>query len=59
MKKLTLDIERLRVESFATEPAVEARGTVHGHAPTQATRPTCGTVCTGTQPVVSCYDPCG
>jgi hypothetical protein len=59
MKKLTLDIDRLRVESFATELAVDARGTVHGHDPTRGTRPTCGAFCTNTQPIVSCYDPCG
>jgi len=32
MRKIQLDPEALRVESFvASSPALEARGTVHGH----------------------------
>ncbi|HEX2080905.1 MAG TPA: hypothetical protein VHG08_24595 [Longimicrobium sp.] len=31
MKKITLDLEHLRVDSFATADASDARGTVHGH----------------------------
>jgi hypothetical protein len=35
MKKLRLDCEDLRVESFATAPAAAEAGTVHGHAATE------------------------
>lgn len=36
MTKLRLDVERLRVDSFATAPAEqEERGTVRGHQVTQ------------------------
>jgi hypothetical protein len=31
MKKITLDLEHLRVDSFATAETDDARGTVHGH----------------------------
>jgi hypothetical protein len=31
MKKLKLDVEILRVESFETAPTADARGTVQGH----------------------------
>jgi len=31
MKKLTLEFDELRVESFSTEGADDARGTVEGH----------------------------
>jgi hypothetical protein len=31
MKKLTLDLDGIRVESFATAESAGARGTVHGH----------------------------
>ena len=31
MKKLQLDVETLRVESFATQPPVRGTGTVRGH----------------------------
>lgn len=34
MKKLTLHLDELRVESFHTAPAGAARGTVRGNAPT-------------------------
>lgn len=58
MKKLILDVDTLRIESFAAEEAPrEEAGTVHGHQATR--RPTCGSLCTNTQPIVSCYDPCG
>ena len=56
--KIRLDVDTLRVVSFATAPAEGGRGTVHAHA-TQGTRPTCAATCTNTQPIVSCYDPCG
>jgi hypothetical protein len=32
MKKIRLDVEQLRVDSFATERQADAKGTVHGHA---------------------------
>lgn len=34
MKKLRLNCEELRVESFPTAPAAEEIGTVHGHGGT-------------------------
>lgn len=66
MKKLRLEIEALRVESFA--PAGTDRvetGTVHAHEPTNGQgRFSCAAgctqdiQCTNTQPIVSCFDPC-
>ena len=45
MRKLTLDVDGLRVESFATARVPEQRATVHG----QATRaPTCVKTCAAT-----------
>ena len=56
--KLALDLDALAVESFATDaPDAAGAGTVHGHQATR--RPTCAETCTNTQPIVSCYDPCG
>jgi hypothetical protein len=55
MKKLRLDCEKLRVESFPTAPAAEAAGTVHGLAAT----PDCPVSLTGAScPNVTCqtYD---
>jgi hypothetical protein len=55
MKKLRLDCENLRVESFPTAPAAEAAGTVHGLAAT----PECvGTLVGGSCPKATCqtYD---
>lgn len=44
MKKLSLDMERLRVETFTTHAAAkDARGTVHAEAATRASN--CPTVC--------------
>jgi hypothetical protein len=37
MKKLALDLDTLRVESFATQEAQPARGTVCGHDDTMET----------------------
>ncbi|WP_420129076.1 hypothetical protein [Longimicrobium sp.] len=37
MKKLRLDVDRLRIESFPTGPAAETRGTVRANDAT----PTC------------------
>lgn len=62
MRKLTLDLDAIQVESFATNPATAARGTVDGQqrqtygcetwtcpAPTQDTcdQPTCDASCNG------------
>lgn len=57
-KKIRLDMDALRVDSFATATVDGARGTVQGHQ-TRGGRPTCAATCTNTQPIVSCYDPCG
>lgn len=64
-RKIRLDMETLRVASFDTGAADGERdGTVHGHQNTR--RPTCAQTCfscdvgcTNTQPIVSCFDPCG
>jgi hypothetical protein len=37
MKKLALNLDALRVESFATQPAAAGRGTVHGNDDTVET----------------------
>ena len=37
MKKLALDLDTLRVESFATQATASARGTVRGHEDTMET----------------------
>jgi hypothetical protein len=37
MRKLMLDVDALRVESFATQEAQAARGTVRGHDDTMET----------------------
>jgi hypothetical protein len=55
MKKLRLNVDELRVESFPTAPAVEDDGTVHAHAAT----PECtATLAGGSCPKVTCqtYD---
>ena len=39
MRKLSLNVESLSIQSFETSEAVkDARGTVHGHDPTRAGR---------------------
>lgn len=47
MKKLTLDLNALEVQSFATDPAEPNRGTVHGEqqctCPSACTCPGCPT----------------
>lgn len=49
MKKLTLDVDALSVDSFPTaEVDAERMGTVHAHAPTQR--------CSGT--AASCFTSC-
>lgn len=56
MKKLRLDAESLRVESFPTAPAARETGTVHANA---ATLPACtATLVGGSCPQATCqtYD---
>ncbi|MBV9108136.1 MAG: hypothetical protein JO306_01865 [Gemmatimonadetes bacterium] len=43
MKKMTLDLGSLRVESFAAETPADARGTVHAEAASKASN--CATAC--------------
>ena len=45
MKKLSLDLNELRVETFATDDAGEDRGTVRGHAETDCCTISCGGTC--------------
>jgi len=45
MKKLRLDIEEIRVESFEVADEEPARGTVHGQQPTVGETCSCG--CSG------------
>lgn len=58
MKKLTLDLDQLRVESFSTAETGAEKGTVHGHLGTGGgctVYDSCdGSVCGG-----SCAFPCG
>jgi hypothetical protein len=58
--KMRLDMEALRVNSFDTDAVrgCEVRGAALGQA-TRGGRPTCLDTCTNTQPILSCYDPCG
>lgn len=58
--KTRLNPEALRVDSFDTEAVrgSEVRGAALGQA-TRGGRPTCAATCTNTQPILSCYDPCG
>lgn len=59
MRKLKLDVQNLRVESFAPVAAREAQGgTVHGHHHTRG-HDTCYFSCAlGCTVDVSCGDPC-
>lgn len=67
MSKLTLKVEELAVESFATgRAAIAERGTVHAHNHTRGGHITCGGTCDGGNtcdcPVtvdVTCLEPCG
>ena len=45
MKKLTLDLSELRVESFRTDQAEARRGTVRGHVETDCCTISCGGTC--------------
>lgn len=51
MKKIRLDLDALRVESFATAEAPRRGGTVHGHAPSYFPEP-----CAPTDRVTDCND---
>jgi hypothetical protein len=59
MRKLKLDVQNLRVESFTPHAAREARGgTVHGHNHTRGHN-TCSFSCQlGCTFDMSCADPC-
>jgi hypothetical protein len=48
MKKLTLNVDELAVESFQADAEVETRGagTVHGHAPRDTQQFRCTYFCT-------------
>jgi hypothetical protein len=49
MKKIRLDLDTLRIDSFATGGAVSAQGTVHGQAATEfvcSWLPTCPNMAT-------------
>lgn len=52
MKKLSLDLDALRVESFATAPAEGRRGTVAGHMNTFG--PPCATAARGSTCAATC-----
>lgn len=47
MRKISLDVDALQVETFETEDESEERGTVHGYYPTQFSCPRtqCGQEC--------------
>lgn len=51
MKKLMLELDHLRVESFATDAESPERGTVEGNS--LPTKPLCSRFC---PPTVSCND---
>lgn len=61
MKKLSLNPEQLRVESFATDAPAAGRGTVAAHEGTvlgcQTDPPYCGTVMRAQSCASSCTDP--
>jgi hypothetical protein len=52
MKKLSLDVDALRVESFQTAPAEPVRGTVAGHLATFG--PPCATAARGSTCAATC-----
>lgn len=56
MKKLTLDIDALEVESFAVKVDEEQRGTVEMHYPTATCDQSCGGTCASC--VATCYNTC-
>lgn len=60
MRKLTLSLETLQVESFQADPAVPARGTVLGQSVTQYADESCFQSCNGgCTDWGSCYGGCG
>jgi hypothetical protein len=68
MRKISLDVESLNVESFATTAMVDGRGTVEAHGPTGYTAfcqcqyatnyGTCQGTCVNTCGGPTCEDPC-
>ncbi|HEX6910301.1 MAG TPA: hypothetical protein VF142_07895 [Longimicrobium sp.] len=65
MKKLTLHLEDLRIDSFTTSPAEKPKGTVFGEQCTCYTQctcpgcPTCDASCNGSCGGASCDLSCG
>ncbi|HEX6750432.1 MAG TPA: hypothetical protein VF092_24275 [Longimicrobium sp.] len=57
-KKLALDPDALRVESFGTVDASDARGTVRAHGYTEPDYPSCARTCGASPPPPSslCYE---
>lgn len=55
MKKIRLQADALRVESFASTSTPQEKGTVHG---AQETLNTCYYTCTGYQTNEGPWDPC-
>jgi len=59
MKKLSLDLEHLRVESFATVPADrDEKGTVHGNAISRYPTFCYGALCPPPATNTNCPDEC-
>ena len=58
MRKLTLDVEQLEVESFSTGGADAANGTVHAHNHTRGNHVSCWETC-GASCGVTCPATCG
>lgn len=50
MKKLSLEIAELRVESFRTLAESDARGTVRAHGYTEPDYPSCALTCSASPP---------
>ena len=49
-KKIALDADTLRVESFPTVDGPDGRGTVHAHGYTDPDYPSCARTCGATPP---------
>jgi hypothetical protein len=58
MRKLSLNPEQLRVESFPMQAPATARGTVAAHAPSNLGCPTDPPACGTQMRVQSCYASC-
>jgi hypothetical protein len=54
MKKMKLNADELRVESFSIAREAAKDGTVHGHAGGPSTRPTCADSCDHTCQTYAC-----